>query len=139
MNINGQEYFKVDDDGEPSGTAGKPMGEILTYMGVTNLVVVATRYFGGVKLGAGGLVRAYAKTTKLAINEAEIIDFVSKIDIIFEIPYEKIGEIDKVLREYEAENIEKSFLEKAVYKLRVKKEFYEYVKLNSSINVIDVK
>lgn len=139
VNINGQEYFKVDDDGEPSGTAGKPMGEILTYMGVTNLVVVATRYFGGVKLGAGGLVRAYAKTTKLAINEAEIIDFVSKIDIIFEIPYEKIGEIDKVLREYEAENIEKSFLEKAVYKLRVKKEFYEYVKLNSSINVIDVK
>jgi uncharacterized YigZ family protein len=59
---NGQEYFKTDDDGEPSGTAGKPMGDIITYMEVTNLAVVATRYFGGIKLGAGGLVRNYAKT-----------------------------------------------------------------------------
>ena len=47
---NGQEYFKVDDDGEPKGTAGKPMGDIITYMEVENLVVVATRYFGGIKL-----------------------------------------------------------------------------------------
>ena len=54
---NGQEYFKTDDDGEPSGTAGKPMGDIINYMEVSNLVVIATRYFGGIKLGAGGLVR----------------------------------------------------------------------------------
>ena len=46
INNNGLEFFKVDDDGEPSGTAGKPMGDIINYMGVTNLVVVATRYFG---------------------------------------------------------------------------------------------
>lgn len=75
---NGQEYFKVDDDGEPKGTAGKPMGDIITYMEVENLAVVATRYFGGIKLGAGGLVRAYAKTAKLAIQEAGIIDYVKR-------------------------------------------------------------
>ena len=76
INNKGLEFFKVDDDGEPSGTAGKPMGDIINYMEVTNLVVIATRYFGGIKLGAGGLVRNYAKTAKLGITEAEIIDFV---------------------------------------------------------------
>lgn len=139
VSINGLEYFKVDDDGEPTGTAGKPMGDILNYMGVTNLVVVATRYFGGVKLGAGGLVRAYAKTAKLAINKAEIIDFVKKIDVIFEVSYEKIGEIDKILRDYDAENIEKSFLEKAVYKIRIKEEFYDFIKTKNFIDIIDLK
>ena len=71
INNKGLEFFKVDDDGEPSGTAGKPMGDIINYMEVTNLVVIATRYFGGIKLGAGGLVRNYAKTAKLGITEAE--------------------------------------------------------------------
>ena len=115
INNNGLEFFKVDDDGEPSGTAGKPMGDIINYMGVTNLVVVATRYFGGIKLGAGGLVRNYAKTAKLTITEAEIVDFVYKIDLIFEIPYEKLGELEKLLKDYEAEIIEKSFLEKIIF------------------------
>lgn len=136
VNVGGQEYFKVDDDGEPSGTAGKPMGDILTYMGVTNLAIVATRYFGGVKLGAGGLVRAYAKTAKLAINEAEIVDFIEKVDLIFEIPYEKIGELEKLIKEYEAENIEKSFLERVVFKLRIRKEFLDIVNALEYINII---
>lgn len=136
ININGQEYFKVDDDGEPSGTAGKPMGDILTYTEVSNVVVIATRYFGGVKLGAGGLVRAYAKTAKLAINEAEIVDFVDKIDIMIEIPYEKIGDLERILNEYEVENIEKSFLERAVYKFRIKKEFLDIAQKLDYINII---
>lgn len=136
ININGLEYFKFDDDGEPSGTAGKPMGDILNYMRVTNLVVVATRYFGGVKLGAGGLVRAYAKTAKLAINEAEIIDFVDKVDLMLEISYEKIEEFERILKDYEAENIEKSFLEKVIYKLRIRKEFLELLESYDYISMI---
>lgn len=136
ININNLEYFKIDDDGEPSGTAGKPMGDILNYMEVTNLVVVATRYFGGIKLGAGGLVRAYAKVAKLAINEAEITEFIEKINLILEFPYEKIEDINKLLKDYEAEIIEKSFLEKAIYKVRVKKEFYDSTKNKDFINFI---
>lgn len=136
ININNLEYFKIDDDGEPSGTAGKPMGDILNYMEVTNLVVVATRYFGGIKLGAGGLVRAYAKVAKLAINEAEITEFIEKINLILEFSYEKIEDINKLLKDYEAEIIEKSFLEKAIYKVRVKKEFYDSTKNKDFINFI---
>lgn len=136
ININGQEFFKADDDGEPSGTAGKPMGDILNYMGVTNLVVVATRYFGGVKLGAGGLVRAYAKTAKLAVIESGIVAFVEKINLIFEIPYEKISDLEELLREFEAEIFEKSFLERAIYKIRVKKDFINAVQSLSYLNII---
>ena len=75
---NGQEYFKYNDDGEPTNTAGKPMAEILNILNVYNVALVATRYFGGIKLGAGGLIRNYAKTAKLAVNEAEIIKYVEK-------------------------------------------------------------
>ncbi|MGL5569595.1 MAG: IMPACT family protein, partial [Cetobacterium sp.] len=89
----GQEYFKADDDGEPGGTAGKPMGEILSYMDVDNVVVVATRYFGGIKLGAGGLVRNYAKTAKLAIIEGNIIEFIERYECLLDFSYEKINEV----------------------------------------------
>ena len=138
INNNGLEFFKVDDDGEPSGTAGKPMGDIINYMEVTNLVVIATRYFGGIKLGAGGLVRNYAKTAKLAITEAEIIDFIDKKDLIFEIPYEKLGELEKLLKDYEAEVIDKSFLEKIIFKVRINKDFYDNLENYPFINLLDI-
>ena len=138
INNNGLEFFKVDDDGEPSGTAGKPMGDIINYMEVNNLVVIATRYFGGIKLGAGGLVRNYAKTVKLAITEAEIVDFIDKIDLMIEIPYEKLGELEKLLKDYGAENIEKSFLEKIIFKFRIDKKFYENLNLYPFITVLNI-
>lgn len=74
----GQEYFKYNDDGEPGNTAGKPMAEILKILDIYNVALVATRYFGGIKLGAGGLIRNYAKTAKLAVNEAGIVEYVER-------------------------------------------------------------
>lgn len=57
------------------------MAQIIDLLDVTNIVIVATRYFGGIKLGAGGLIRNYAKCAKLAINEAEIIPYIEKRNI----------------------------------------------------------
>lgn len=65
---------RFDDDGEPSGTAGIPMLEVLKREDLTNLVVVATRYFGGVLLGGGGLIRAYSKTSKIAVDSGIIVE-----------------------------------------------------------------
>ena len=135
---NGLEFFKVDDDGEPSGTAGKPIGEIITYMGVTNLVVVVTRYFGGIKLGAGGLVRNYVKGAKLSISESGIVDFVEKINLMLELPYEKLSEFEKVLEDYEVDNVEKSFLDKVIVKIKIDKSFYENIKKYLYINILDI-
>jgi uncharacterized YigZ family protein len=119
---NGQEYFKVDDDGEPSGTAGKPMGDILIYMEVENLVVVVTRYFGGIKLGAGGLIRNYAKTVKLAVQEAGIIEFIDKKLYLADFSYEKIGEVDTIIENNLGEVLEKDFNERVTYRVKLSEE-----------------
>lgn len=71
---------KSDDDGEPSGTAGKPMLELLKKRGLDNVLLAVVRYFGGVKLGAGGLVRAYTNAGNLVLNKANIVS-IEKVDV----------------------------------------------------------
>ena len=67
------ELTRSSDDGEPSGTAGRPMLEVLTGSGIRNIAAVVTRYFGGVLLGTGGLVRAYSGAVKMALEQCETI------------------------------------------------------------------
>ena len=135
---NGQEYFKTDDDGEPSGTAGKPMGDIITYMEVTNLAVVATRYFGGIKLGAGGLVRNYAKTAKLAIQEAGIAEYVERKVYMIDFPYEKIGDIEMLIDSMGGEYLDKGFNERVTYKVRTDLTAFETLKNTKGVLVIEL-
>lgn len=133
---NGQEYFKADDDGEPSGTAGKPMGEILTYMEVNNVVVVATRYFGGIKLGAGGLVRNYAKTAKLAILEGEVVEFIERVECLLDFSYERINEVETLLINGNEELLNKDFNERVTYRVKVSNGTLEKLKEVKDILVI---
>ena len=132
---NGQEYFKVDDDGEPKGTSGKPMGEILTYMEIDNVVVIATRYFGGIKLGAGGLVRAYAKTAKLSVQASEIIEYVKKEIYLIEFSYDKVSEIDKLLNDKE-NVIEKGYNDKVFYKANLSEELFNKINKIREVSII---
>lgn len=119
---NGQEYYKPDDDGEPSGTAGKPIGEIFINLDVYNLVVVVTRYFGGIKLGAGGLIRNYAKTSKLAVLEAGIEEYIEKKLYILDFSYNKSGEVDRIIQEEKLQVEEKNFDERISYRVNLTKE-----------------
>ena len=138
---NGQEYFKYNDDGEPSNTAGKPMAEILNILDVYNVALVATRYFGGVKLGAGGLIRNYAKTAKLAVNEAQIIEYVEKNIFILDYDYEYTGEMESFLnahkKEYEIEITEKNYANRVTMKIKADSEIEE--KLNEMNKLIVIK
>ena len=70
---------RFSDDGEPHGTAGKPMLEVIQGSGITNIAVVVTRYFGGVLLGTGGLVRAYSKSTQDALSKAEVFRMIPSV------------------------------------------------------------
>lgn len=135
---NGQEYFKVDDDGEPKGTAGKPMGDIITYMEAENLAVVATRYFGGIKLGAGGLVRAYAKTAKLAIQEAGIVDYVKKTNFLLDFGYEKTAEVEQIIYKNGDEILEKRYHDRVTYKVSLSDESIKELKEKKDITIIDI-
>lgn len=84
---------KANDDGEPSGTAGKPMLEVLKKMGVKDTAVVVTRYFGGIKLGAGGLIRAYGQATKEGILATGVIERILHKKVIVDIDYTWHGKI----------------------------------------------
>ncbi len=79
--------MRYSDDGEPGGTAGLPMMEVLKARGVVNCCVVVTRYFGGVLLGAGGLVRAYAKGCAVALKAAQVVRMEISQKILLDVPY----------------------------------------------------
>lgn len=98
---------RCNDDGEPSGTAGVPVLEVLKKEDVRNVAVVVTRYFGGIKLGAGGLVRAYTKGAKIALEAAQIITRVLYQVIVVSIEYTMLGALQNQLRikEYETKDI----------------------------------
>lgn len=87
VSIDGVCIKKSSDDGEPSGTAGAPMLEILEKQGLANVLVVVTRYFGGILLGTGGLVRAYSDALKLAIVKATIVEQECGFEISVELEY----------------------------------------------------
>lgn len=89
---------KADDDGEPSGTAGKPILEVLKKNDVKDIVIVITRYFGGIKLGAGGLIRAYGKAASLGLVAAQVVEKIQYIRIAIEIDYTLLGTLENNLR-----------------------------------------
>lgn len=93
------EFQKASDDGEPSGTAGKPILEVIKNRGLKNVVVVVTRYFGGIMLGAGGLVRAYTDGAVAGIDAADPIVKVLHREIAVDIDYTWYGKLENVLRD----------------------------------------
>lgn len=90
------------DDGEPSGTAGMPMLEVLRRRGLTDLVAVVTRYFGGVKLGAGGLVRAYSSAVSEGLDRAALVDRMLLAQAVLSVPHAEAGRYDNALRAWAA-------------------------------------
>ncbi|WP_223701293.1 YigZ family protein [Sutcliffiella deserti] len=89
---------KANDDGEPSGTAGVPMLEVLKKKGLKDTVVVVTRYFGGIKLGAGGLIRAYGKGVSEGLLHTGIVERTLKIVMHIKFDYPHLGKVENDLR-----------------------------------------
>lgn len=92
--------MKYDDDGEPAGSSGKPVFKVLEMKELSNVAVVVSRYFGGVKLGFGGLARAYRETASKAIDSAGIIEVHETTSIHIESDYSDIDTIIKLIPEY---------------------------------------
>ncbi|MEB3100991.1 YigZ family protein [Ferviditalea candida] len=89
---------KQSDDGEPSGTAGKPILEVIRHQGMKNIAVVVTRYFGGTMLGAGGLIRAYTDGAAAGIQAAGPVEQVLHREVFVEIDYTWLGKLENELR-----------------------------------------
>jgi len=119
---------RTSDDGEPSGTAGVPMLGVLENHNLTNVCVVVTRYFGGIKLGAGGLIRAYAGSVALAVKEIGIIEIKEQAGIAIQMSYAQYQEYSNFLKEYNLMELDTNFTDQVDTMIYVDKEEKETIK-----------
>lgn len=117
-----QEIKRSSDDGEPSGTAGIPMLTVLEKQQVTNLVVVVTRYFGGIKLGTGGLIRAYSGSVAQHLKEVGLIRVKKQTGILLELSYPQYQHLPNFLEMQGLSEYNTQFLEIVRTTLYVDKE-----------------
>lgn len=127
---------KSSDDGEPSGTAGHPMLDIIKGRDLTNCIAIVTRYFGGVLLGTGGLVRAYSDSLKLAFDKATFSKINEGFEVSFSISYENLSKINNIIKNIENSKnnssqsnmiieISKNFGEKVDLKYIITSDFFD--------------
>ena len=122
------EIKRTSDDGEPSGTAGVPMLGVLENHNLTNVCVVVTRYFGGIKLGAGGLIRAYAGSVALAVKEIGIVEVKEQAGIQIQMSYAQYQEYGNFLKEHNLMELETNFTDQVDTIIFVDKEDKEDTK-----------
>lgn len=115
---------RMHDAGEPSGTAGKPIYQHLEGKNLINLLVAVVRYFGGIKLGAGGLTRAYGNSAKMVLEASKIIEYVEQCRLQLTIEYNQVQRIEYLLNQYQGRIIEQDFSDKVslIVELPVKHE-----------------
>lgn len=117
------DYKKASDDGEPGGTAGMPILNVLEKEDMTSVIAIVVRYFGGIKLGAGGLVRAYSSSVRDTLKKAEKILLIEGVQIKITIPYDRQNELNYILKD--SEIVDKTFTDKVTYIINCSKEMSE--------------
>ena len=116
------ELTRCSDDGEPSGTAGKPILEVLMGAGVTNVAVVVTRYFGGTLLGTGGLVRAYTQATQAGLADAGIAAMRYGTQMTIGMDYGDVGKIQYLLGNEQIEILDSRYAQNVEFDIRFPRE-----------------
>ncbi|MFC4403520.1 YigZ family protein [Gracilibacillus xinjiangensis] len=133
---------KANDDGEPSGTAGVPILEVLKKRQLKDTAVVVTRYFGGIKLGAGGLIRAYASTTSLGINTTGVVERKKMNQFLVTVEYTLLGKLENEIRQtnYLLDHIE--YLDQVTLRIYVnsgeEEPFHEWI-INTTNGTAQIK
>ena len=131
---------RANDDGEPSNSAGQPILNQIKAKDLTNILVVVVRYFGGVKLGVGGLMNAYKTATQLVLENAEIVEKIrtNNLQIIFS--YKDMNKVMRIIKEHQLTIISQNLQEKGEIILSVRLDDYEKIKdLYTKIHTIQVK
>ena len=131
------EHWRANDDGEPSSSAGKPiLGQLLSF-GVSDVLIVVVRYFGGTKLGVPGLIRSYRSAAADALSNADIVEKIAGREIGFTFEYLKMNDVMKLLRDFSAEILEQDFDNFCKIRIRVRRGNYE--RLVTEISELAVK
>lgn len=132
--------YRANDDGEPSNSAGMPIYGQIQSFGVTNVLVVVVRFFGGVKLGVGGLISAYRAAAQMALEESEIIE--KTIDVQFEIAfdYKNMNKVMRVIKEKNLEIVSQQMNESCKIIISTRKKNAEMIfAIFSNLFEVDVK
>lgn len=119
------ETERCSDDGEPSGTAGRPMMDVIIGQGVHNVLVVVTRYFGGTLLGTGGLVRAYSAAVKEGLANCEILEKIRGHEVRLVTDYNSVGKIQYVAATMEVPEQASEYTDKVILTYRVPADVVE--------------
>ena len=109
----------MSDDGEPHGTAGRPMLTVLLHSGIGEIAAVVTRYYGGTKLGTGGLVKAYGGAVQEALAALPTIERVETATVAFAVPYGAVGAIQQLLPTVEGEILDQGYATEVEYTVRL--------------------
>ncbi|MEE1086964.1 MAG: YigZ family protein [Schaedlerella sp.] len=117
-----QPLERCSDDGEPSGTAGKPILEVIRGAELRNVLIVVTRYFGGTLLGTGGLVRAYTASSKEAVAAAEVVVKISGYKLKIKTDYTGLGKIQYLLAQRGLEIVDSEYAENVILYILISKE-----------------
>ena len=118
-------YFRANDDGEPSGTAGRPILGQIDSFGLTNVVLIVVRYFGGTKLGASGLINAYKQSAFEALQQAEIIEKYIKDVYALDFDYGNMSSVMAGIKQLELEMLEQKFEENVRIKVAIRQSLVE--------------
>ena len=120
--------IKFNDDGEPSRTAGAPILKIILEHGLSNILVVVTRYFGGILLGTGGLVKAYSSVTIKGLEKSKIVEKVFGYEIDIKCQYESLKNIEYLLNKNNIKILKKQYLEDIELKIEISEKIFEELK-----------
>ena len=124
----GRDTFRVNDDGEPSGTAGRPiLGQINSFE-LTNVLIIVVRYFGGVLLGTGGLVTAYKEAASDAIKNGEIIEKTVELPLSIHFKYDLMSEVSRVVKEFNLNISNQKFETECDITFSIPKNNFELIK-----------
>lgn len=123
------------DDGEPSGTAGAPMLNILEKNNIANVLVVVTRYFGGILLGTGGLVKAYSEVTLKAIEENELEEREQGYEVLFILSYQNVKQVEYFLKINNIKVIKREYLDNVMILVELSKNKYGKIESEFPKNV----
>jgi len=128
LGFNDRAILRYNDDGEPPGTAGKPILEAIEKYNLTHVLVIVARYFGGVKLGKGGLSRAFRECAETAVQQAQFVKIYFTKNIRLEFPPELTGTITKVITEYDGRIISSDYKDNSVFIVKLKESNLEKFK-----------
>jgi len=132
-------YSKYNDDKEPTGTAGLPILNVLKKENLNHVICIVIRYFGGIKLGSGGLIRAYSSACKEVLNNSKYIELINGLEITISFNYEKTKDIEYLLKKSIIVN--KDFNEKVILTFQIDKELYNsiYNNLKEISEIVNIK